>query len=120
MADLQINSVHDLEEVVEKVGTRVVGDIQSCPYFRRIRKAAERFLRFAMKNIDVSDLPEGQRMSCVNDLARRLDDILKSENNVQDLHEFIGEVAEDALREVEGYMMKVEAVEQQYNTNGGI
>jgi hypothetical protein len=70
-----------------------------------------------MKNVDISDLPKGKRMEWVNDLARRLYDITKSETSVEDLHEFIGDVVGDFLEEAHDYFSKVEAIEQKYNPN---
>lgn len=100
MKDFDITDIEDLQRAVETIGERVVDDIESCPYYRRSRKAVERLLRFAMKNIQVTDLPTGKRMQWVNDLTRRLYDIMKSETSVEDLHEFVGDVVEDFLREV--------------------
>lgn len=74
-------------------------------------------IRFAMKNVDISDLPKGKRMEWVNDLTRRLYDITKSETSVEDLHEFIGDVVGDFLEEADDYFRKVEAIEQKYNPN---
>lgn len=67
-----------------------------------------------MKNIQVTDLPTGKRMEWVNDLTRRLYDIMKSETSVEDLHEFVGDVVEDFLREVVQYTMRVNAIEESY------
>lgn len=77
--------------------------MEDCPYFRRMRLAVERMLRYAMKNIQVDDLPEGKRVEWVNDLTRRLHDIMKSENNVEDLEEFAGDMIEDAFRGLNRY-----------------
>merc|ERR1712228_556575 len=67
-----------------------------------------------MRNVEVSDLPTGKRAEWVNDLTRRLYDIMKSETSVEDLHEFIGETVEDFLREVVQYHMRVDAIQQKY------
>lgn len=56
--------------------------MENCPYFRRMRKAVERMLRYAMKNVNVSDLPEGKRVAWVNDLSKRLYDIIDSGDSV--------------------------------------
>jgi hypothetical protein len=117
MKDFEIESPEDLARAVETIGSRVAEDIESCPYYQRSRKATERMIRFAMKNVDISDLPKGKRMEWVNDLTRRLYDITKSETSVEDLHEFIGEVVGDFLEETEDYFRRVEAIEQKYNPN---
>lgn len=62
MKDFGIKSFHDLERAVEKVGMHIYKDVRRCPYFRRMRKGVERMVRFAMRNVRVSDLPKGKRM----------------------------------------------------------
>lgn len=120
MADLEITDVKQLEKIVETIAMRVGQDMESCPYFRRMHKAVERFLRFAMKNVEITDLPTGKRMEWVNHLTKQLYDIMKSENNVEDLEEFLGEIVHDALREIEYHVEDMNRREQKFNKNGGI
>lgn len=51
MKDFGIKSGNDLQKAVEAIGKRVVHDIESCPYYRRSKLAAERMMRYAMKSL---------------------------------------------------------------------
>jgi len=51
MSDFGIKSEHDLERAVEDIAEHVERDLESCPYYRRARKATERMMRFAMKHL---------------------------------------------------------------------
>ena len=55
-------------------------------------------LRYAMKSLRVSDLPQKIRVKWVNSLARKLNSIMTSSNNVEQLEDFVGEILEDFLR----------------------
>lgn len=55
--DFGIKTEKDLLDAAMKIANRVENDMENCPYFRRMQKAVERMMRFAMKNIKVTDLP---------------------------------------------------------------
>jgi hypothetical protein len=57
MKDLGIKSKKDLGDAIEKLAMRVESDIESCPYFRRMRLAVERMVRFFCDSIQIKDLP---------------------------------------------------------------
>lgn len=120
ISDFSIKSEHDLEEAVESIAEHIERDIESCPYFRRAKKATERMIRFLMKHLKVTDLPTGKRAQWVNKLAKELYDIMKSETSIEDLEDFVEDTIEDFAREVEHYFEEINRIEQTYNKNGGI
>ena len=120
MKDFGIHSEKDLMQAAEKIAHRLESDMENCPYFQRMRKAVERMLRYAMKHVEVSDLPTGKRMEWVNDLSKQLYTIMKSETSVRDLEDFAEDIIEDTLHEVGRWMEEADRVEQKWNKNGGI
>ena len=98
MKDFGIKSENDLVDAVIKIAERIGEDVENCPFYRRSRLAGERMLRYAMKRLKVSDLPQRVRVKWVNSLARKLKSIMTSSNNVEQLEDFVGEILEDFLR----------------------
>jgi len=120
MDDFNIHSEKDLEKAVEKIAMHIGKDLAGCPYYRRARLSGERMVRYAMKNVKISDLPKGARMSWVNGIAEDLRNIFRGQNNVEDLEKYVARYVEEFLHEVGRYLQEVEKIEQTYNKNGGI
>jgi len=120
MNDFGIHSEKDLEKAVMAIGNHVMDDIESCPYFRRLRVSIERMARYAMKHIKVTDLPTGKRMEWVNQLTHEIYDIMKDENSIERLHDFAGDLIEEFVEETEHWMHDAERYEQTFNKKGGI
>lgn len=55
--DMGIKNWDQLGEALERIGERVETDIENCPYFRRMRLAAERMIRYAINHLRIEDVP---------------------------------------------------------------
>lgn len=75
----------------------------------RVCKAAHRYLRAVCKNLEIEDLPQGERERWVNELAEGLYKAMKenegdpAENTVR----YVAEVVQDFVDEIGGYMRMV-------------
>jgi len=78
----------------------------------RAHLAAERVMRTLAQSIKISDLPTGKRMQWVNELAKDLNDIMQSEDPANGAQDFVEDVLEEFVNDVERWMIRVEAIEQ--------
>jgi len=59
------------------------------PQVEELRKAKERFIREIGANVEISDLPTGERMQWVNEFFEGLVDMLHSERPAEQIHDWI-------------------------------
>ena len=111
MKDFGIKSEEDFERTVEDIAERVGEKLENSHYLERAHLAAERVMRTLAKSLKISELPTGKRMRWVNGLAKELNDIMQSEDPASGAEDFVGDVLEDFVHEVEEWMVQVEAIE---------
>jgi len=79
-----------------------------------LEKTVDRFIRAAAKEVQVADLPTGQRMQWVNELAQELYDIMQMGDPVEGVEHFIDNVLEEAFHEIARYMETVNRIEMEF------
>jgi len=87
---------------------------EKCPFVQRLEKTADRFIRAAAKEIQVGDLPTGQRMQWVNELAQELYEIMQMGDPVEGVEHFIDNALEEVFHEVARYMETVNRMEMEF------
>jgi len=120
LKDFGINTKDDFRKAVRIMGHAIEEGIENCPMLPRVRKAAERLIRFYASKLEISDLPEGKRMRWVNELVKNLYNAMQDDEPVRQLYRMLRNVERNVEYRVSRYMRDAEKMEQKFNKNGGI
>ena len=66
----------------------------------RLEKKVDRYIRFALSDLEIADLPTGARMRWVNQLAEKLERIAKSDMPIAQLEEICDRIVEKSIKEL--------------------
>jgi len=119
LKDFGIKDMKDARTAERAVEHFVEDLVDTHPYFARLRKAAERLVRFYARAIEIDDLPKDKRMRIVNMIAERLHWILKKKevDPGRGLRDYVEQSVHDVERNLERWMGKFERLEHKYKKN---
>lgn len=112
MADFNINSIEEWDQAIDGMFIRWLERVDTWPQVHTLKKAHDRLIREIGAQVTFSDLPEGLRMSWVNDFFEGLVGMLKSGNPAEQIDEYIGYMFMEFMKEFKRYSFDMYVYEE--------